>query len=140
MANQFKSIRKRTLIVSSSLVVLGVVLIARLFYIQVLNSKKYQELCNNQANLRKAVLPRRGIFYDRNGEALTIDLVNYSIAAHPYLVEDKPRLASTLANDLSAKPEQYLKLLESNKTFVWLEREVPYSSFQNYEKYEKTPG
>jgi len=140
MANQFKSIRKRTLIVSSSLVALWVVLIARLFYIQVLNSKKYQELCNNQANLRKAVLPRRGIFYDRNGEALTIDLVNYSIAAHPYLVEDKPRLASTLANDLSAKPEQYLKLLESNKTFVWLEREVPYSSFQDYEKYEKTPG
>ncbi|HPC35725.1 MAG TPA: penicillin-binding protein [Candidatus Marinimicrobia bacterium] len=140
MANQFKSIRKKTLLVSGTLVILWAALIARLFYIQVLNSKKYQELCSNQANLRKAILPRRGTFYDRNGKALTIDLISYSIAAHPYLVPDKARLASALANDLSAKPDRYLKLLESNKTFVWLEREVPYSGFQNYEKYEKTPG
>jgi cell division protein FtsI (penicillin-binding protein 3) len=140
MANAYKSIRKKTYLISGLLVALWLVLIGRLFYIQVLNSDKYQALCNNQARLRKEILPLRGTLYDRRGKALTVDLVSYSIAAHPYLIHDKAALAQQLAADLGKNVNQYLKLLESEKTFVWLEREVAHERLQNVEKYEKTPG
>jgi penicillin-binding protein 2B len=97
MANTYKKLRQKTFMISSLLILLWSVLIGRLFYIQVLNSKKYQALCNSQANLRKEVLPIRGTIYDRNGKALTVDLVSYSIAAHPYLIRDKAALARELA-------------------------------------------
>jgi cell division protein FtsI (penicillin-binding protein 3) len=140
MANTYKKLRQKTFMISSLLILLWSVLIGRLFYIQVLNSKKYQALCNSQANLRKEVLPIRGTIYDRNGKALTVDLVSYSIAAHPYLIRDKAALAHELAADLGEKYEKYQTLLESGKTFVWLEREVPHERFFNLDKYEKIPG
>lgn len=140
MANAYKSIRKKTFFISGLLIALWLVLVGRLFHIQVLNSKKYQTLCNSQANLRKETLPLRGTIYDRNGKALTVDLVSYSIAAHPYLITDKAALARNLATDLGENHAKYLKPLETGKTFIWLERDVAHERFQNLEKYEKTPG
>ena len=140
MANALKSIRIKTIIISTLLVTLWCVLVGRLFYIQVINSKKYQELCNNQSKLRQVILAHRGVLYDRSGKALSVDLISYSIAAHPYLIRDKAQLARNLALDLGEKQKKYLTLLNSDKTFIWLEREVAHERFQNYEKYEKTPG
>ncbi|MFH1213608.1 MAG: penicillin-binding protein [Candidatus Neomarinimicrobiota bacterium] len=140
MANAFKSIRTKTVIISSLLIIAWCVLIGRLFFIQVLNSNKYQAACNNQANQRKEVLPLRGMLFDRNGKALTADLISFSIAAHPYLIRDKIGMARSLGVDLGENHEKYAKLLESDKTFIWLERDVAQERFPNYEQYEKKPG
>lgn len=117
-----------------------IIIIGRLFSIQVINAKKYQTRCNVQANAKKEVLPIRGTLLDRKGKALTIDLVSFSIAAHPYLIKDKVKLAQSLALDLDGDYNRYLTALQSNKTFVWLERNVTQDRFQRYEQYEKMPG
>jgi cell division protein FtsI (penicillin-binding protein 3) len=140
MGNSYSTIMRRIILFTTLFVLGWVVIIARLFIIQVVESKKYQEKCNIQANLKKEVPPLRGTFYDRNGKALTLDLISYNIAAHPYLIEDKPKLARSLALDIDGDAQKYLNLLLTNKTFVWLERNVTQERFQNYDRYEKLPG
>jgi len=140
MPNPFKKIRIKTLCVVGLLVFAWCVLIGRLFFIQIIDAKTYQAKCNNQANLKKETKPLRGTIYDRNGKALTIDVVNFSIAAHPYLIRNKTELALHLSQDLKGNAEKYQSLLSSNKTFVWLEKNVTLAQFQNFEYYEKYPG
>jgi len=118
MPNPFKKIRIKTLCVVGLLVFAWCVLIGRLFFIQIIDAKTYQAKCNNQANLKKETKPLRGTIYDRNGKALTIDVVNFSIAAHPYLIRNKTELAMHLSQDLKGNAEKYQSLLSSDKTFV----------------------
>lgn len=141
MANPFKTIRKRTLIFKIFLVLFWCVIIARLFSIQVINSDNYQAKCKKQAYIKTVIKPTRGIIYDRNHKALTMDIVQYSVSAHPYLVSEKNEIVRELSSALNVSPDKYLKQFQSNKTFVWLEKNVPQAQIQNFvEKYQKTPG
>ncbi len=140
MSNPYRSISQRVLLITTFFVVSWGLIIGRLFFIQVINAKKYQSKCNVQANTKKPVQPMRGTFYDRDGKVLTIDMVSYSIAAHPYLISNKANLAHSLAIDLNGDYEKYLTALQDKKTFVWLERNITGERFQNYDKYEKLPG
>ncbi|PIS28215.1 MAG: hypothetical protein COT43_06850 [Candidatus Marinimicrobia bacterium CG08_land_8_20_14_0_20_45_22] len=143
MSNPYNSIRKRTKFFKVLLVGIWVVIVTRLFFIQVVNSEKYQARCKKQSDTKTIVKPTRGTIFDRNGKALTIDMIQYQISAHPYLIENKIRidLAKELASVTGEPSQKYLDLFESKKTFVWLEKNAPQSQFQKLvDKYEKTPG
>ncbi|MFA4838194.1 MAG: penicillin-binding protein [Candidatus Neomarinimicrobiota bacterium] len=141
MGNTLNTIRKRTRFFQVLLVGVWVMIVTRLFFIQVINSDKYQARCKKQSDTKTIVKPARGTIFDRNGKALTIDIVQYQISAHPYLVENKADIAQELASATSEPSQKYLDLLGSKKTFVWLEKNAPQSQFQKFvDKYEKTSG
>lgn len=96
----------------------------RLLFIQVIYSSEYKEKCRKQAENRIEIKPIRGTIFDRDSRPLTINIQQYSFAAHPHLIKDKSSLSTILASTFGKSPEAYLKLLQSNKTFVWLERNV----------------
>lgn len=143
MSNSANTIRQRMKFFKVLLVGMWVVIVARLFFIQVINSDKYQAKCKKQSDTKLVVKPTRGTIFDRNGKALTIDMVQYQISAHPYLVESKDMtgIAKELASATGEPSQKFLDLLESKKTFVWLEKNAPQAQFQKLvDKYEKTPG
>jgi len=141
MPAQCKHIRKRSLIMSTVFIMFWGLVAGRLFFIQVINSEKYQTTCKHQADYRKIITPIRGAIYDRNQKALTVDIVRYNIAIHPYLLNDKENLAKELSVLLRPNYSKYLKALKSDRTYVLLERNLAHNNIQAFlDKYQYHNG
>ena len=132
MSVRHQNIKKRTLLLSSLLVIVWGIIACRLFIIQILKTDHYQELCRKQSDYRKVIAPIRGTIYDRNHKPLTVDIVQYNIAVHPYLINHKEEMARELDTLLLPNYSRYLKILESNRTYATLERNLPHSRIKAF--------
>lgn len=141
MSAQFQQIKKRTLLMSSVFILFWGLVAGRLFSIQVINSDKYQTTCKHQADYRKTITPIRGAIFDRNQKALTVDIVQYNIAIHPYLLDDKENLAKELNTLLRPNYSKYLKALKSDRNYILIERNLPHDQIQAFlDKYQHNSG
>jgi cell division protein FtsI (penicillin-binding protein 3) len=141
MADPIVKIKKRTILLSSAFFIFWLIVLAKLFTIQVIHTSKYQQLCKDQADFQKIIPPIRGTIYDRNLKALTVDLVTYDLGVHPYLIKDKERYAQALSSLLKPNYSQYLNLLKSDKSFLYLERNIPHQEMEALlDKYQYFPG
>ena len=87
--------RKNKLLIG--LVAVAVILLAKLFYIQIINDK-YKKDASNNSMVYNYIYPPRGVIYDRNGEILVGNEVCYDISVTPRDVQpfDTVALASAL--------------------------------------------
>jgi penicillin-binding protein 2 len=72
----------RKITVIGAFVIVGLVFIARLFYIQVLD-ESYVSSADNQALRYVTKYPARGIIYDRNHEILVLNQAAYDLMIVP---------------------------------------------------------
>lgn len=139
MKDIFKHIKYKTFFLVAMMVTVWSVLVIRIFFIQIVNGKEYQQLCRKQVENKIELKPKRGTIYDRNGKPLTINIDQYSIAAHPYLIKNKQQFAHKIADYLDIDPEKYLRKIQSSNTFVLLEKEVSFDAvsklLENKEKF-----
>ena len=64
----------------------AVILLGKLFYIQIVNDK-YKKDASNNSMVYNYVYPPRGVIYDRNGEILVGNEVCYDISVTPYFLQ-----------------------------------------------------
>ena len=86
----------------TGLAAVAVVLLAKLFYIQILNDK-YKRDASNNSMVYNYIYPPRGVIYDRNGEILVGNEVCYDISVTPRDVTPFDTLA--LADALGIGPD-----------------------------------
>ena len=86
----------------AGLVAVAVVLLCRLFYIQIIDSS-YKDSADNNSMVREVIYPTRGIIYDRNGKIIVGNKVAYDIIVTPREVSAFDTLA--LASVLNVDPE-----------------------------------
>ena len=81
----------------TGLVAIAVILLGKLFYIQIINDK-YKKDASNNWMVFNYIYPPRGVIYDRNGEILVGNEVCYDISVTPRDVQpfDTVALASAL--------------------------------------------
>jgi cell division protein FtsI (penicillin-binding protein 3) len=93
------------------------VIAMRLVLLQVFNDR-------GSATIGTPLIPARGDIVDRNGIPLARTIDAWTISVHPNkLVGDPAELASKLAELMPEKsPAQYLQILKSGKSFVYLNR------------------
>jgi len=101
-----------------------VVVLARLFVIQVVHSPRLASFASKQHVERVRLAPERGIIYDRNLVPLSDNLTVRSVCAHPGDVQSPARTARALASVLGGSAERYASLLASKRAFVWIKRQV----------------
>ncbi|MCF7829619.1 MAG: transpeptidase family protein [Candidatus Marinimicrobia bacterium] len=118
---------------------LWMILVGKLYLVQVVQGEDYQSIGKRQAENREPIPPIRGNIYDRNQKQLTMNIPQYSFAAHPHLVENKNQLASKLASVFGSTRQYYLRRLNSPEPFVWLDRNVEKSQAEVLLDYED-PG
>ena len=82
--------RKNRLV--AGLLVVAAVLLAKLFYIQIVNDK-YKRDASNNSLVYNYIYPPRGVIYDRNGEILVGNEVCYDITVTPRDVQPFDTLA-----------------------------------------------
>ena len=96
----------------------------RLFHVQVLNGEHYQKTVVKQSQKKQVVSPTRGNIFDRKNRPLTRNIIHYTLSANPSMVIDKDGLAEEISKRTGKPKEVYLKKLNSNSKFEYLERDL----------------
>lgn len=115
--------RRRSAIISALGVSVWLLIISRLFFIQVLKGVQYREIASRQHQRHIRLEAKRGIIYDRNGEALVINLPVESFFAIPESVKNPDLVARTFGSSNSSY-NQIKRDLKTKRNFVWLKRKV----------------
>ncbi len=121
-------LRARIFLVLGCFFLLFGVVFARAFQIQVLDSRALTARAENQTTKTIKILPRRGTIYDRNQNELAVSIEVDSIYAHPAKVTERKRAARAVAKITGVSRQEVEKKLASNKSFVWIKRQVDLSS------------
>ena len=100
-------------------------LVCRLFFIQIYNGGKFENISKNQHFQEEVLQPVRGTIFDRHGAIMSTDLAYYEFAAEPPRVKDQWEVASVFSANLGKPRSGYLQKLKRNKKFVYLDRKVP---------------
>jgi len=86
------------------LVLLMLVLVARFFYLQVVEHDTYVTLSDNNRIQVQPLPPMRGLIYDRNGELLADNSPSFNLTLTPERVDDMDSTLATLDSILQLKP------------------------------------
>lgn len=101
---------KRTGLLSFLIIFIGVVYIARLFYLQILNNSFNTPTLNNSAVKVMYDYPERGYIFDRNGVLLVANQLSYDIMVIPR--EVKPLDTVAFCTLLKITKEEFIEKIE----------------------------
>ncbi len=124
MSMTYRKFRGRYIIVVFSSILIWTMLVFRMFFIQVIDAESLGTAIESRFEDKIAISPLRGNFYDRNGKKLTDNIEHYTFAARPKLVKDKDAVARLFSKIFNKSKSYYLNRLNSNNSFVYLERNV----------------
>ena len=117
--------RKFRIIIVGVLLGLGFVLIlGRLFQLQVIQAGELAQKAGRQHQKVLTVEGERGTIYDGSGKILAMNVDVPSVFGEPRAIADAPYAATRLARVLRADARQMEAKLRSGKDFVWLERRL----------------
>lgn len=105
----------RTTIVNGMIIVLFVVLSFRLFQMQILESKVYEEKSANNSIKAIEQTPFRGVFYDRNLKVLVDNIPAYTLRITPAYYD--PKLNPLIDKILGVEPGYVASILQKNKVY-----------------------
>ena len=104
-----------------------VVVVARLYGLQIIQYVKWASVQKSQDQHTVTVEPMRGTIYDRHHRPLAVTLPVDSIYARPREISDHDMEASVLAPVLGVSVEEIGERLERSPSFDWISRGVPRS-------------
>jgi penicillin-binding protein 2 len=96
---------KRLIGVSVVVALLTLVLIIRLFSLQIVEQKHYSTLSTNNSITLVPLAPPRGLIYDRNGVLLAENIPAFSLTIIPDHVSNLPEMITQLRTIINISPE-----------------------------------
>ncbi len=104
-----KVIHKRIKVILIVSVFLFIVIILRVFYIQVFEYERLNALASSLWSRNLPIEADRGIIYDRNGEILADNITTTSLILIPNQIKDKVRVSKELSNILDISYDEMYK-------------------------------
>jgi cell division protein FtsI (penicillin-binding protein 3) len=126
-ASRERLVRLRLMLTALSVCLWALVVLARLFQLQLLERADFEAQADRQSERTLNIDPRRGEILDRNGRPLAVSVDAESIFAVPQDVVDAPKTALALARVLgldAAGRKDVLAALQKSRAFVWVKRKV----------------
>lgn len=96
---------KRLRTVTLFVTVIFIVLVLRLWFLQILNGKSYRTQSENNRIHLQDILPFRGTIFDRNGELLVDNRPAYNLSVIPEEIQDREQLLKNLRVLIDLDPE-----------------------------------
>ena len=109
-------------------------LFVRLFSLQIIGFRTFDEMASGQHNMVLKIEPRRGTIYDRYMEPLAINLDVPSVYCDPRGVADKERTADMLSNVLGVDRAALFEKLKKDRSFIWVKRKIDQETAGNLAK------
>lgn len=96
---------------------------ARLIYLQIIESDKYQEIARRQHQTRIDLSAERGNIYDRSGNLLASTIQSVSVAIDPNMLENKKQTCTLISECTGIEYSKLIKKINSaSGSFVWIKR------------------
>ena len=110
-----------------------VLIVGKLFWLQIARHKEFQDKAQKQQQHTFEVAPRRGVLYDRNLRELAMTVLADSIYAVPQEIDDKDKKATVhalaeavhvSAEDNWTSEDQIAERVNASRGFAWIARRV----------------
>lgn len=128
MAGPDKRTKKRLLFISITFTTVFVALLARIFWIQMVDGARFQRAVYAQQNRSQTIAPKRGLIYDRNGRELAVNLPVYTISADPFLVNGSKmtldQISQAISDALQIDKGDVLKKLQKSDSYELIKRKA----------------
>lgn len=109
----------------------ALVIVGRLFYLQVLQGSYYAAVAQNQAQEKVEVDLPRATLLDREGIPVAASVHCPSLYTFdPQKIQDPRGLAAAVAALSGRDPDDILKDLRTRKRFTWLARKLPFEKYE----------
>lgn len=111
----------RSLVLAAGQIVLLIIIIARLYYLQVYQADKYKTLSDENRISTRLLVPPRGVIYDRHGELLATNRQNFQamiVAEQTTNVQETLDAFKRIMPLSEAEEEKIKKDLKKNRSFV----------------------
>ncbi|MFF2886759.1 penicillin-binding transpeptidase domain-containing protein [Paenibacillus sp. NPDC057967] len=82
-----KRIKLRTLLFGGVMTLLFLVLIGRIYYVQVIDRDTYYSMAKNRWSAAETLTAKRGTITDRDGNVLAMDTLAYNVSVNPRLID-----------------------------------------------------
>ncbi|MDD3453829.1 MAG: stage V sporulation protein D [Bacilli bacterium] len=105
----FKNIHVRIKIILLFIIVSFIIIIMKVFYVQVINYDKLNSLANKLWNRNLPIMANRGKIYDINGIVIADNKTTTSLVLIPNQIKNKIKTTTLLANILNVTYEQMYK-------------------------------
>ncbi len=116
---------KVRIIFLSCLLFFGFVLIVgRMFQLQVLKKEQLYKLAAQQQSVQIPLVPKRGTIYDGKGNELAVSIEVESVYADARKVVDVEKAASELASILRIDRTELKQRLKNHRSFEWIQRKI----------------
>lgn len=133
-----KLVIRRLQIIGVALCVAGLIVVGRLFYLQVIQHDHFQALADKNHLAKFEIPAARGEIYiaDGNGVApLVLNEVKYRLFGDPRFIQDAGRTADSLASVTKGDAQDYKARLERQGTaYVVLEQQLSYDMAESIRK------
>ena len=116
-----KVLINRSLILGAGQLFLLLLLILRLYYLQVYQADKYKTLADENRISTRLLVPPRGVIYDRHGEMLATNRQNFQVmivAEQTTNVQETLDALKKIMPLTEAEEEKVKKDLKKNRSFV----------------------
>jgi cell division protein FtsI (penicillin-binding protein 3) len=101
-----------------------VLILGRMFQLQVLKKEQLYKLAAQQQNARIPLVPKRGTIYDSRGNELAVSIEVDSVYADPQKVGNIEKTAKELVSILRIDRKELRQKLESHRSFEWVQRKI----------------
>ena len=101
-----------------------VVIVARMFQLQVLEKEELYKMAAGQQNGPVLMVPKRGVIYDRKNNELAVSIEVDSVYADCRKVVEPEKAARALAPILKMDPEELKRKLRGRQSFEWIQRKI----------------
>lgn len=105
----YKGIHSRIKIVMVIIIFLFILVVSKVFYIQVIDYKRLNKLASDLWSRNLPIEAARGLIFDRNGVVLADNLTTTSLVLVPNQIRDKEYAAKKLSEILNSDYEDMLK-------------------------------
>lgn len=116
--------RKRAIIMATTIVFGFVMIVVRLSDIMLLEHKKYTDKALMQQLKQEDIQVRRGMVFDRRGREMVVNLDMESLYCDPAEIAEPEDSARVLAEATGKPSKAILAKLSSDTRFVWLDRKL----------------
>jgi len=118
------TIKRRIVFVFFAFFVIYIGLLARLAFIQIINSTEYQQKAVEQWTRDIPIQSQRGVIYDRNLKKLAVSATAYEIYVRPAMVKDKEAVVNALSEVLSMDKNSLSQKISAKKDTVLIKKKV----------------
>jgi cell division protein FtsI (penicillin-binding protein 3) len=114
----------RIIFISCLLFFCFVLIVGRMFQLQVLKKEQLYKLAAQQQYGQVPLVPKRGVIYDRNGNELAVSIEVDSVYAESKKVVEVEKTTNYLASILHIDRKELRQKLKSHKSFEWIQRKI----------------